>query len=220
MFIDLLDITVATLAGGTMEAEYLQVVKKYAGEHQREALGHFAEAFQIIISNPDHDVVGDVYQGAITYGEHGQYFTPETVCDLMAQMSSHDIGNEPEGDPDKPFRVLDPACGSGRMLMRYNRASKRRCWFEAIDIDHRCAKMAAINFALRDMEGRVTCGNSLTLECRFAYQIGQFLGPERLGLIRTCKPIEYVPDTPTAAPIAAALPIVGVVQPTLFDGVE
>jgi hypothetical protein len=28
----------------------------------------------------DADVLGDLFQEAITYGEAGQYFTPEAVC--------------------------------------------------------------------------------------------------------------------------------------------
>ena len=28
----------------------------------------------------DSDILGNLFQGAITYGETGQYFTPEAVC--------------------------------------------------------------------------------------------------------------------------------------------
>ncbi len=107
--------------------------------------------------------------------------------------------------------------------MAYHKVSKIPCWFEAIDIDQRCAKMAAINFALRGMNGRVTCGNSLTLENRFSYLIQQFVHDGRIGMIRKCDPpkdlvVEQAPVSSTVPEVLVDSPVT--FQPSLFDGFE
>jgi hypothetical protein len=41
-----------------------------------QMLGTFVDSME----KHDADILGDLFQGSITYGEAGQYFTPESVC--------------------------------------------------------------------------------------------------------------------------------------------
>ncbi|HUY90463.1 MAG TPA: N-6 DNA methylase [Pirellulales bacterium] len=151
----------------------------------------FGELIGAMDDNED-DLLGDLFQGAITYGEDGQYFTPDGVSRLMAQISV-----DPEARPSagKPIYIHDPCCGTGRMLLE---ASKVNPHAELIgqDIDPRCVKITAINLGLRSRYGWVICGNSLSGETQFAYRIGSLFHETpnglRRGVIREA-PIDQTP---------------------------
>ena len=101
------------------------------------------------------DVLGEIFQAQITYGEHGQFFTPEHITDCMAQIVM------PEECPnDKPETMMDPCCGSGRFILSAAKTNPN-CYFIGQDIDERCCKMAAINMFIFNLEGEIRCGDSL-----------------------------------------------------------
>lgn len=163
-FDDFLTVSVCALAGGTMEEEYLEVARRYAaGEKGERGIDHLAALFGTVVQIMEEtraDILGDVFQGAITYGGHGQYFTPENLCDLMAQM----VGDEGK-------TVSDPSCGSGRMLLAAATISPQR-HFVGQDVDLRCVKITTLNLALHGLYGHVIWGNSLTNERRLVYETG------------------------------------------------
>jgi len=66
------------------------------------------------------------------------------------------VGKELNGET-----VMDPCCGSGRFLL--SRAKKNPDnYFIGQDIDERCCKMAVINLWIRDLNGEIRYGDSLT----------------------------------------------------------
>ncbi len=158
-----------------MEAQYLDVVKRYSrGEPGKRGCDSLAKLFgqAVVAMEETHDgmkdILGDLFQGGITYGEAGQFFTPENVGRMMAQMMVSDV---PEEVQHQPKRVCDPACGSGRLLLAV--AEIQRHWiFVGQDIDLRCVRMTAINLALRNLYGYVIWGNSLADERRLVYRTG------------------------------------------------
>jgi type I restriction-modification system DNA methylase subunit len=92
------------------------------------------------------DVLGDLFQGAITYGENQQVLTPEPVARLMARLATGEFVLEEGRRPT----VCDPCCGSGRMLLAV--AELHGDWeFFGQDIDLRCVRMTALNLAFRNL---------------------------------------------------------------------
>ena len=170
VFDDFLTFTRCALAGQTMEDEYLATIAKgYAkGEQGSRGIDTITKAFALLVIAMDEtkqDVLGDLFTGAITYGERGQFFTPDPVCELMAALTGHDDEGE------VPKSVSDPACGSGRFLLAHGR--KHPTWeFTGQDVDHRCAQMTAINLGLNGLRGWAVWQNTLTLECFRVYRIG------------------------------------------------
>lgn len=83
------------------------------------------------------DIIWEMYESFICQWEHGQFFTPPHIADLMAQVI------EIEKEPSQS-NVVDIACGSGKLLMWALKNNPRVCltW---VDIDRRCAMMACIN---------------------------------------------------------------------------
>ena len=168
-FEDFLTFVRCSLAGQTMEEEYLQTVAKgYAnGEEGKRGIDLMVKAFGTLVLSMEEtgqDVLGDIFTGGITYGERGQFFTPDSVCELMAEMTTGDGGEEPQS-------INDPACGSGRFLLS---VGKKHPNWECVgqDVDHRCVQMTAINLALNGLKGWAVWQNTLSLECHRAYRIG------------------------------------------------
>ena len=145
---------------GKYDERYREILSKYedakeAGEMLSSA---YAKLLKEVLEDISKDPLGELYMREITMGERGQYFTPEHITEMMGLMS---------GDGKN---VLDPACGSGRMLIS-SFTHKKDGYFTGIDLDSRCAKMCVINFIMREMTGRVMHGNGLTNEVFSAWEV-------------------------------------------------
>ncbi|MEZ6131131.1 MAG: N-6 DNA methylase [Planctomycetaceae bacterium] len=171
-FEDFLHVTVCALGHPLMEDEYLQTIERHkAGNKGKRGVDKLAEMFATLVDVTDTtraDILGDLFQGAITYGERGQFLTSEAICKMMAQMS---LPFE-RTDLDGRRTVNDPCCGSGRMLLAA--AEMQPNWqFVGQDVDMRCVRMTAINLAMRNHYGHVVCGNSLSNTVSDIYETGR-----------------------------------------------
>lgn len=195
-FSDFLDAAAAALSqmphlargqkDAAVEADYERAVAGYDADGRRL----LSEAFGVLVvaaeQTPDHDVLGEVFQARVTFGEHGQFFTPWHVCELLARMQ---LANA--GDLASPS-VFDPCVGSGRMLLAAKKAvpSAR---LHGQDVDRRCCLMTAINLWVRGYEGVVTQGNSLANEVRARWAVTP------LGLVDATRAWEGAADAGPAA---------------------
>jgi hypothetical protein len=137
-FEDFLHMSVCALSGGLMEEQYLATVKKHSdGKKGKRGCDSIAHAFGRLVDAMEKtrlDILGDVFQGGITYGEAGQFMSPECICDMMARMTvdGADIPVE------ERKTVHDPCCGSGRMLLAVAKINPH--WeFIGQDVDLRSA---------------------------------------------------------------------------------
>ena len=66
---------------------------------------------------------------------------------------------------DRPLRILEPSCGSGRMLMAMLKEAGPYHEYYAIDLDSTCVIMTAINLFLSGMfRSETMCANALLPE--------------------------------------------------------
>lgn len=165
VFEDFLTMTICALSGEQMEQEYLEVAARYSqGERGKRPIDILASLFGVLVDAMEEskaDILGDYFMGAITFGEHGQFYTPECLTDMMASMVHSDQGET----------VSDPCCGSGRMLLSAAKINPKRK-FIGQDLDLRCVQMTAINLALNGLRGEVIWGNTLANEQRLVYATG------------------------------------------------
>jgi len=144
----------------------------------REISGCYAKCVKL--GREFEDILGDVYQeiaASSTQKHFGQYFTPFSVATLMAQMTMGDL-RQYQSD-DRICTVMEPACGSGAMILAFARAAMNKYGpdilpylsFTAIDKDSVCARMCAVQFMSNLFVHRLTLGeicvysgNSLTFE--------------------------------------------------------
>ena len=197
VFADFLHMGVCALSGGQLEDQYMDVVKRHSdGKPGRRSCDTLAQLYGSVIDAMEtdcregmQDVLGDLFEGAVSYGENGLYLSPMPVCRAMSLLTV--------GDEEEPYRiksVCDPACGSGRMLMAV--AERYPHWeYVGVDVDVRAVRIAAINLSLRNIYGYLIHGNSLTLETHRVYRTG-FNGK---GVVREIPPeaCPYAPLRPS-----------------------
>lgn len=155
-----------------MEEEYLKVVPRYSdGAEGKRGIDSLTRLFAELahqITESDQDILGDLFEGAITYGERGQFLTPEPVCQMMCQMQ---LPHEPTGFEGRKT-VADPCSGSGRMLLAAAKIQPNWQFFGQ-DVDLRCVRMTALNLGWRNLYGQVLWGDSLGTEVKAAYETGR-----------------------------------------------
>lgn len=148
------------------EDEYLATFEKYKNLELRfefpKAFGYLInEMEERVESSLGNDVLGEFFEDNISNGRNGQFFTPFPVCEFMASITHTEHSANPI--PSKrALRILDPACGSGRMLLASRKKFDSEHEFYGIDIDRTCVKMAALNLFLNGMwNSEVMCADAL-----------------------------------------------------------
>lgn len=110
-----------------------------------------------------HDAFGDMFMEYLSFGKNGQFFTPQPICDMIAQMQITELQNGKS--------VCDPTCGSGRMLLAGAKINRNAVFFGS-DIDLLCVKMTVLNLALNSLKGEIVWGDPLALKVNASFQIG------------------------------------------------
>jgi len=115
------------------------------------------------------DALGTLYEYLASRSKKswlGQFFTPESLCDLMTHITS---SSQKQTDQ----KVNDCACGSGRMLLSFNAVHPGNLLYGE-DMDPICAKMTALNLAIHGGQGQVTCMDSLCQDWKFCYEVNPY----------------------------------------------
>jgi type I restriction-modification system DNA methylase subunit len=154
---------------------YLETMKPYVESDLRF---HFPKLFAALVNEMEDlvqakkcpDVLGAYYETTMAKKGLSQFFTPWHICEFMAKATSdeHKIIER-----HWPLRILEPACGSGRMLIAAYHAHGPGNEYYAVDLDMTCVKMTAINLFLCGVfNAEVVCGNFLLPdEFRGSYRI-------------------------------------------------
>lgn len=136
------------------------------------------------------DPFGVIYEDLIASksrrSNSGQFFTPESLCNLMTAIacSKENISGK---------IISDPTCGSGRTLLAFHVKNLGNKYI-AEDVDKTCAMMTVCNFLLHGIEGEVVWHNSLIPNSFFgAWRVNEGLNnPFRPFFgIPHVQPIEY-----------------------------
>lgn len=151
----------------TREARYLSLIGKYDPGEQAifpQLIGAIVLALE---ENPEQDFLGDLFM-RLELGSHwkGQFFTPYSVCRVMAQMQVLDMQAL---IAEKGFvSVNDPACGAGATLIGFANEARSRginfqqyVLFAGQDIDQTAGLMCYIQLSLLGCPGYVLIGDSL-----------------------------------------------------------
>lgn len=146
---------------------YLETIAKYEDNNLRFEFPKMLacltnEMTERIESDTGNDVLGEFYEQNLQRNGLSQFFTPWHICTFMAKSSIEATSEERK---NQPLRILEPACGSGRMLMAMLRVAGPYHEYYAIDLDHTCVKMTTINLFLSGLfRSETLCGNALLPE--------------------------------------------------------
>lgn len=130
--------------------------------YKSESIRGFSEGLGILLleaigreDSPTYrDLLGETYEElAMNDRRHfAQFFTPWHVASFMAMAC---LGDDLDKyTPEKPMKILDPTCGSGRLLLAAAANLPRkfidegRVVFYGVDLDLVCVKMAGLNMRI------------------------------------------------------------------------
>ena len=143
---------------------YLETIAKYKNDDLRFEFPKLLARLTIemeerIDSSMGTDVLGDFYEQNLSRKGSGQFFSPWPICMFMAKCTEESLD---ETQRDRPLRILDPACGSGRMLLAGNKVNGPTHEYYGVDIDETCVKMTALNLFLNGLfHSEVMCADAL-----------------------------------------------------------
>lgn len=153
-FCDFLTLTVCAFSAHEKEQEYKEVASSYSPTE----LSHFSKALFHLVEDMDNhgeglkDCLGDYFMEILSNERRGQFFTPESICDFMAQIV------QPKGES-----ISDCCCGSGRMFLSAAKIN-RHLKFYGADIDLQCCQMTLINMCLNGLFGEVSHMDSIKMQ--------------------------------------------------------
>lgn len=144
------------------EQMYLDTMRKYTkneGEMFVEMLGLLTETLE-----EPSDVLGQVYmESGMGSKAAGQFFTPYHLSELCAQLSL------PEPDEDGIYRVNEPSCGGGGMIIAAASALRkngidyqRKMRVVAQDLDWKGVYMCYLQLSLLGIDAVCVQGNTLS----------------------------------------------------------
>ena len=170
IFDDLLTIIICCFGRGTNEEQYFMTIKKYSKEELQAFTQLFGELLKIYgdskKKNEWCDPLGSYYEALASGSKKsrlGQFFTPESVCTLMAAvtLNTNEWGKT----------ICEPCSGSGRLVLAMNHQAEGN-YYVCYDLDPICAKMTAINLCMHEIRGEVHCMDALfNRNHRFSFAI-------------------------------------------------
>lgn len=151
------------------ESRYLEIAQKYT----KKELDIFAGLLGSLVCALDReptDVLGQLYM-ELNLGNkrNGQFFTPMSICMLMAQLTIHDSIETIENEGFT--HVLEPACGGGAtiiglaLVLEGKGYNYQKCMVvSTVDIDITTVYMAYIQLSLLGIPARVAYGDTLSIK--------------------------------------------------------
>lgn len=153
VFADFLTITICAFSQNPhtklsyQEDEYLRIISKYDKPIETDVFPDLLATLilemesQLESNHPGPDVLGNFFELHVATDRKAQFFTPWHICMMMSAMT----GDE---KAEHPISIIDPCCGSGRMLLAKSVTCGKHHHFYGIDIDPICVQMTIINLFL------------------------------------------------------------------------
>lgn len=159
------------------EARYMRIIGKYSKAEQALFPEMLAALVDRMEAGPD-DVLGKLFSELELHNAaRGQFFTPYSVCQLMARMQIGDPAALRSMIERRGFiTVSEPACGAGAMMIAFAEAMleagvnpQQHMHATCQDIDSRGVHMCYLHLSLMHIPAVVVLGNTLAVECREAW---------------------------------------------------
>lgn len=160
------------------EKRYLDIIHRYSKDEQMIFPKLAACTTMALDTNPEQDFLGKIFMDlGLGNSSAGQFFTPYSVCQLMADVVTSDLDNGLQDKLEKQgyISLVDECCGAGATLIaaintikrKMERATpsmnfQRHLLVAGQDIDETVALMCYIQISLLGVAGYIKVGNSIT----------------------------------------------------------
>ncbi|OGV66916.1 MAG: hypothetical protein A2283_24310 [Lentisphaerae bacterium RIFOXYA12_FULL_48_11] len=153
---------------GNNKAAFKEGLDKYTREQGEEFSRLMMLYSETVKENPFGDILGELFMELdIQSARSGQYFTPWEIAEFMTRMTFSREGFERAVKEKGEVTVIDPAVGSGVMLLAYGKIVHDEFGREGVnklrlygtDIDIRCVHMCKIQLRINGLDsfGRMVC---------------------------------------------------------------
>lgn len=152
------------------EDAYLQTAKRYNAK-ELEQFSHLLGKVVDALTDCSGDVLGQAYmQLELGNKWHGQFFTPDSLCHVMASLVYADDVKQ-RIEQNGFVTVSEPSCGGGATVIGLAKSLQEReinyqqsMHVTAVDIDIKSVHMCYIQCALLHIPAVIIHGNTLSLE--------------------------------------------------------
>lgn len=160
------------------EKRYLDIIHRYSKDEQMIFPKLAACTTMALDTNPEQDFLGKIFMDlGLGNSSAGQFFTPYSVCQLMADVVTSDLDNGLQDKLEKQgyISLVDECCGAGATLIAAINTIKRKMekatpsmnfqrhlLVTGQDIDETVALMCYIQISLLGVAGYIKVGNSIT----------------------------------------------------------
>jgi hypothetical protein len=150
-----------------VEPEHFRETLDVYTSEQGQEFGRLMNLYvDVVEENPFEDVLGELFMRLdVKSAAAGQYFTPGCIAEMMARMQFDPETFKQTAEEKGEVTVMDPACGSGVMLLKVGKVvadSLGREWLKYLklfgqDIDERCVLMARLQLRFNGLDrfGRI-----------------------------------------------------------------
>ena len=150
------------------EKDYMQIIESYRKE-EAEKFSNMLGCVMQYMKETNKECLSEIWEGVAANSNLGQFFTPWTVCMMMAKMElENSVLNWDKFTPENKCTISDPSCGGGRTLvaaLKLVPAGKlNSALFHGIDIDLNVCHAAALNMLFFNANSYIIHGNALSLE--------------------------------------------------------
>jgi len=152
---------------GVYEDRYMSLIARYKenkdraqGSRPADFFTHAWAQLQLETAQTQQDVLGEIYEACMGRPEHGQFFTPPQITDLLAGMIDAKDGET----------VSDPACGAGRFFIAQSKIHSG-LHYVGVDIAPVIARMCVLNMWLFDLYADIYEGNSLSGQMFYLWRV-------------------------------------------------
>lgn len=159
----------AFMKSEAIEAEYMATINRYE-KADAERMAQLLAWLVMGLEQGMCDFLGSLYMELeLGSANIGQFFTPFTMSELMAQLV---IGDRlAELETSSYITLSEPTCGGGGMVIAFAKQMLERGYnpqtqlrADCVDIDPVAARMCYIQLSLLGIPARVVIGNSLSLK--------------------------------------------------------
>jgi type I restriction-modification system DNA methylase subunit len=153
-----------------LEAQYVEIVARYRNKDDIRAMPKILAIALQTMTTGGCDLMGEIAGelGALN-ADMGKFFTPYEVSRLMAEINL--TGAKETIEQEGFITVSEPAAGAGGMLVAVADMIEglgfdpaQHIWVEAVELNRTTFHMGYLQISARGLAGRVTHGNSLSME--------------------------------------------------------
>lgn len=203
-FVTIMAVSISNVVDPTHREKREEIYKEIVGRYSAAELDQFPVMFAALVEQAEaamhmdgpRDILGELFHALELHNKyHGQFFTPQTMADCMAQIS---ITPDHAALEKKGYITMcEPTCGSGvmvlaaaKVMMKAGLNHSTQIVALASDLDFKCTCMAYVQLSLYGIPAVVEHANTLTCEVYSrwytpAYIWGGWVFREHMGITST-----------------------------------